>query len=363
MKRRVLAAGGLLLLFLPLLPVARHRGILPVFLEFPMRTDVVQSPGYAPPVFFLFCALALLLTAILVVPSRFGIRGGGEEAILPIRHHLPWWGYAGMGLNAASWICAWGHFDALGSLKDYTFFPLWLGYILIVDALVFFRTGRSLLSKNPKTLIALFPASAAGWWYFEYINRFVQNWWYDGADHFSEAKYAVMATISFSTVFPALFETRDLLLTTRWFRTAYAGGPEWPTPSRPGLAILLVAGVAGLVVTGLYPVPFFYLTWFAPLVILGSTLAMAGTETPMTAMRKGDYGPLFTLAVAALICGFFWEMWNIRSLPKWHYSIPYVMKWKLFEMPAPGYGGYLPFGPICWCIWLSMQEAAKPAPS
>jgi hypothetical protein len=48
-----------------------------------------------------------------------------------------------------------------------------------------------------------------------------------------------------------------------------------------------------------------------------------------------------------VICGFFWEMWNLHSLAKWVYSIPYVHVGKVFEMPILGYAGYLPFGLEC----------------
>jgi len=51
--------------------------------------------------------------------------------------------------------------------------------------------------------------------------------------------------------------------------------------------------------------------------------------------------------MAALVCGFFWEMWNYYSLAKWVYSIPYVHRFQLFEMPVLGYLGYLPFGLLC----------------
>ena len=40
-------------------------------------------------------------------------------------------------------------------------------------------------------------------------------------------------------------------------------------------------------------------------------------------------------------------MWNYVSLAKWAYSIFCVDRFKLFEMPLPGYAGYLPFGLEC----------------
>jgi hypothetical protein len=49
------------------------------------------------------------------------------------------------------------------------------------------------------------------------------------------------------------------------------------------------------------------------------------------------------LPLAALTCGFFWEMWNFFSLPKWYYTVPYVGFARVFEMPILGYTGYLPF--------------------
>ena len=54
--------------------------------------------------------------------------------------------------------------------------------------------------------------------------------------------------------------------------------------------------------------------------------------------------------LAALVCGFFWEMWNFYSLARWTYSIPYVQRFHLFEMPILGYGGYLPFGLECLVV-------------
>jgi hypothetical protein len=43
-------------------------------------------------------------------------------------------------------------------------------------------------------------------------------------------------------------------------------------------------------------------------------------------------------------------MWNINSLPKWVYSVPFVDRFHVFEMPILGFAGYLPFGLECAVI-------------
>jgi hypothetical protein len=43
-------------------------------------------------------------------------------------------------------------------------------------------------------------------------------------------------------------------------------------------------------------------------------------------------------------------MWNAGSLAHWTYSIPFVQRFMIFEMPVLGYAGYLPFGLECAVI-------------
>ena len=62
------------------------------------------------------------------------------------------------------------------------FFPLWLGYALTVDALVFRRKGHSLLTRSPAAYAGLFLVSAPAWWLFELINLRTQNWIYLGEE-------------------------------------------------------------------------------------------------------------------------------------------------------------------------------------
>ena len=38
-------------------------------------------------------------------------------------------------------------------------------------------------------LVWLFLVSACFWWYFEYLNRFVQNWYYVDVDNLSRLQY------------------------------------------------------------------------------------------------------------------------------------------------------------------------------
>ena len=64
-------------------------------------------------------------------------------------------------------------------------------------------------------------------------------------------------------------------------------------------------------------------------------------------------------ALAALICGWFWEMWNFFSLTKWEYRVPFVNRFQVFEMPLLGYAGYLPFGLECAVIGNLLDRSAR----
>jgi hypothetical protein len=73
-------------------------------------------------------------------------------------------------------------------------------------------------------------------------------------------------------------------------------------------------------------------------------------ENIFSPLARGDWRGVLSSALAALICGFFWEMWNDYSLAKWTYQVPFVQRFQVFEMPILGYAGYLPFGLMCAVI-------------
>ena len=85
------------------------------------------------------------------------------------------------------------------------------------------------------------------------------------------------------------------------------------------------------------------------MVIVGMQLAM-GRSTIFAGAERGDWRSVVLPALAALICGFFWEMWNWQSLAHWEYSVPFVQRYQIFAMPLLGYAGYLPFGLECAAV-------------
>jgi len=268
---------------------------------------------------------------------------------------FPWWGWAGMALSAAIWVLAWTRFPWFARFQMFTFSPLWLGYILVINALTWRRTGHCMLRDRPRHLLQLFIWSAAFWWFFEYLNRFVQNWYYQGIGTLTPLKYLIFATLPFSTVLPAVLGTYEWLAT---YPAAGCGLDHFVRVrvARPRslAAATLAASALGLACIGLRPDLLFPLLWVSPLLIIVSLQGLRGRRTLLSPLSEGNWRRLYLLAAAALICGFFWEMWNFGSYAKWVYAVPYVNRFKLFEMPVLGYAGYLPFGLECAVIadWL-----------
>src|SRR5437763_11365015 len=121
------------------------------------------------------------------------------------------------------------------------FFPYFLGYVLVVDALFSTRAGTSLLLLSRKRFALLFCFSAPVWWLFELINWRTGNWQYLGRELFSPLEFNLISTVPFSTVMPAVFESAELIQTFRWTQKLSSRLRVRATPG-----IFLVLFVAGL---------------------------------------------------------------------------------------------------------------------
>lgn len=229
-----------------------------------------------------------------------------------------------------------------GVRTAYLFFPLWLGYILVVDALVCWRAGMSLWTRSRGGFVLLFILSTPAWWLFEIINNRTGNWEYLGAAGFTLLEYHVLCTLSFSTVMPAVFETAELVRTFRWVKSLQRGGQIANTPRVNGM--LLVAGLGMLTLTLFWPKFFYPFVWISLVLILEPVNRWLGRRHILEWLAQGDWRPVISLSLGALICGFLWEMWNEWSWPQWIYHTPGAEFLRLFKMPLAGYGGYIPFG-------------------
>ena len=344
----------LLLVFgLPLLGVWLSWEPLQPYLEFPPQTRAVDSESFSWPMFLGLALLIALTVGPLVLHLRYRRLAPGRPA-RAVRG-FPWWGWLGVCLTVCSWVLAWNRFSWLATLQPHTFTPLWLGYIVLVNGWTFRRTGRCMMLDRPRRFLALFPASAAFWWCFEYLNRFVQNWYYVGPHAFTPLEYFLHATIPFSTVLPAVLSTMELFASVPSLsagmdrlRPVHCSRLPWV-----GIVLLMVAS-AGLTGIGLWPHVFFPCVWIAPLLLITALQILSGRETIFSGITNGDGTSLWLAALAALFCGVCWEMWNFKSLAHWEYAIPAVHAFKLFEMPLLGYAGYLPFGLECLAViqWL-----------
>jgi hypothetical protein len=264
----------------------------------------------------------------------------------------------GAALVALFW---WLNWSLEGNRTHWGFFPLWLGYVLAIDGLVRLRTGTSLLARSPCTFVALFPLSVPTWWLFEFFNRRLQNWEYVGDESFSDLEYFFWCSLSFSTVLPAVLESAELVRSTR-FVQRFAHGPRFPRGGdslrhRVVLAVLGAAMLAALLAWPQYCYPF---VWTSIVFLLEPLCLALGRRAFTSDLVRGDWRNWFALWLGGLLCGFFWELWNFYSYPKWIYHVPGVGFAKVFEMPLLGYLGYFPFAMELWLVaQLALPRAAS----
>ena len=251
---------------------------------------------------------------------------------------FPFHGWIGILLVIIFWYLNW---FLEGLRTDWTFFPLWLGYCLTVDAIVFKRKGTSLIKRNVKKYILLFVISAPVWWLFELFNSVTQNWFYDGKQYFTDLQFFLLASLSFSTVIPAVFGTSELAGTFQWIRNLNTLKKIKPTDNL--LRLFVVLGIITLILEIISPQIFYPLIWITVYFLIEPVNIKMHNRNLLKFTREGNWQLVFSLWIGCLICAFFWEMWNYYSYPRWYYHLPMVNFLHVFEMPLLGYIGYIPF--------------------
>jgi len=319
-------------------------------LQFPPQTSPATHEPFSWNAWLLMSGVTITVVLLLLFPAKlFSVKQ--LPAYTQRRYPIPWWGSAGLLLVIVFWILAWNRFSWFADLQVYTYTPLWLGYILIINALTVHRKGHCLLSRQPLYLLGLFVLSSIFWWYYEYLNTFIENWYYLGTEQLTSTQIVIHSSLAYATVLPAVIGTTEWLdtfpklsLPLQQLQKLSPAHPQaWSFASWLGGSILL--GLAAIWPEILYP-----LVWITPLFVVAGIKYLFYKNTSFSALVHGDWRPLILPALAALFCGFFWELWNVKNLAHWEYNIPYVQQFHLFEMPLLGYAGYLPFGMVCLAV-------------
>ena len=345
-----------MLLGLPLLGVLLAGYPIAPYLEFPPQTRYVEHAPFSCTAFIVITIIVLSGILLFAVKGVQSYRQTSFPSATSRPSRFPWWGWVGAIAGTIAWILAWTRFDWFEAYQAHTFSPLWFSYILMINAICWRRTGQCLMTDHPGYFLLLFPLSAVFWWFFEFLNRFVQNWYYVGPQ-FDPWAYFWYATLPFSTVLPAVLSTRQYLLSVRWIRgccsqTALVN-VAFPRIIAAGLLLTSAVCLAGI---GVWPNYLFPFLWVSPLIIIVCLQALMKEDHVFMQIAAGDWRGSIAAVLAAIICGFFWEMWNYYSLAKWEYSIPLVHRFQIFEMPLLGYSGYLPFGLECIAVGSMMEE-------
>ncbi len=263
---------------------------------------------------------------------------------------FPVHGWLGLGLILVFWILNW---TLQGPRTQWGFFPLWLGYCLTIDGLVFRRTGTSLLKRGLRRYMGLFLVSTSAWWIFELLNIRTQNWVYIGAEIFTPFEFALWTTLSFTTVLPAVFGSAELCASFDFVKRLKPG-PRIDTNKQTTLVFFLVGWIM-LALLLIWPHIFFLFIWVSPYFILEPINVWSGNRSLADWTQHRDWRPVIALWLGVLVTAFFWEMWNYYSYPKWVYHVAWGNWLHVFEMPLLGYGGYLPFALELYALyhWIS----------
>lgn len=264
------------------------------------------------------------------------------------RRAFPAHGWIGIvALAAAEWLL----FRPYAPVATF-FTPIaWTAYILIADAAVLTLTNRSRLHDAPITVARMALLSIPLWLIFEAYNLRLRNWMYDGVPQDWPAALLGYGW-SFATITPAIFETSDLVQALLPARPA----EPWKI-SRAAENAVMACGAACLILPLVLPQRIasylFALVWLGFLLLLDPMNRRLSLPSLLGDLSEGFRRRLYGFLFAGWICGWLWEFWNNWARAKWHYTFPIFQRWKIFEMPVPGYLGFVPFALECFVMYVS----------
>jgi hypothetical protein len=263
------------------------------------------------------------------------------------RRPFPAYGWIGLAALVAAEVLLFGDIEPVETY----FTPIaWTAYILVVDGAVLALSNRSRLHDAPITMARMAALSIPLWLIFEAYNLRLHNWTYTGVPRWPLA--ALGYGWSFATITPAIFETSDLV---QALLPALPAEP-WKIPRAAENAVM-VCGAACLIFPLVVPqriaAYLIALLWIGFLFLLDPINRRLGLPSFLGDISEGFLRRVYGFSTAGWICGWLWEFWNHWALAKWRYTFPMFQQMKIFQMPAPGYLGFVPFAMECFAMYVT----------
>lgn len=286
----------------------------------------------------------------------------------------PWYFWMSLFLFVAFHVCLVMKIDPV---YTYFFIFAWWSYIILIDSIVFWIKGESLLSQLKFKILPLVVCSYLFWELFELINLRILNWDYihvssisgivsGGGNIFSNPVWKhLFKFIAFGSVVPGILETYNLFqIISLGRRLNFLGWEKtsqifrWRWWGRPGY-LWIAIGIGMVLASILWSEYCFWMVWVAIIFILDPDTEKHNGKGILAELRQGKVRTFYRLLATGLFCGILWEGWNYWAGLKWTYEVPFVGGLKVFEMPILGYLGFAVFAVESYVFyqWLSCQKS------
>ncbi|PYV07866.1 MAG: hypothetical protein DMG23_15050, partial [Acidobacteria bacterium] len=224
-------------------------------------------------------------------------------------------------------------------------------------ALVGRLAGESRLAKSPQEFFWLAFWSFPFWLIFEAYNLHLANWSYIGLPR-SLAMRGVGYVWSYATIWPAMYETADLVRAL-----GICAGPAKRRLrfSSSSHARMIFAGLLLVTFPLLLPAHvsqyLFGAIWLGFIFLLDPINYRWNGRSFLRDWETGDTSTFWSFLIAGIVCGILWEFWNFWAQAKWLYVFPIGPSAKIFEMPLAGYLGFPAFALECFAMYEFLKSS------